>query len=185
MIFSLPNYRRLSEADLARLRKDDKRTVSSWVANTLFNFLLLAALWGLPYYFCSLVLSKESDSANPRKAIIGVWRPAARGERDVTGYAIEFTRDGEFRLWRGGMVGLTAHYRFDEWGDVVLHDLDPPQFARFDHEEFFVQYRFTVTFTEEGLSVALPHREAAFRHGMNSGLPGPFGQAAYRFKRGK
>jgi len=147
MIFSLPNYRRLSEADLARLRKDDKRTVSRYVANTLFNLLLLAALWGLPYYFCSLVLSRESNSTksresnstNPREAIIGVWWPVDRG-------AIEFTRDGKFRLWQGGIVTLTAHYGFDHHGDIVLYNLNPP--AVIDHKEAAdAQFRFTVTFT--------------------------------------
>ncbi|HEY7155462.1 MAG TPA: hypothetical protein VH575_15980, partial [Gemmataceae bacterium] len=157
----MPNYRRLSAADLNRLRKDDDRTTSSFVANALFNLLLLAALWGLPYYFCSLVLSKESESANPRKAIIGVWLPAAEDAHDAIGRAIEFTRDGEFRLSRGGIVELTAHYRFDEFGYIWLYHWNPPRVL--DPKAADAEYRLVVIFTgddtatfTEGVYFAVP-----------------------------
>ncbi len=146
MIFSLPNYRRLSEADLDRLRKDDNRTTACCVANTLFNILLLAALAGLPYYLGSVVLSRETGVINPRETIIGVWRPANRDGHDAIGRAVEFTRDRECRLWQGGIVELTAHYRFDVNSDVVIYDLNPPRVI--DHREAAdAQFRFTVTFT--------------------------------------
>jgi hypothetical protein len=177
MIFSLPNYRHLSEAELNRLRKDDKRTAFRNVANTLFNLLLLAALWGLPYYFCSLVLSGGSDSASPRKAIIGVWRPAAGDGRD----AIEFTRDGTFRLSRGGIVGETGHYRFDVHGDVVFYDLNPPDLLHGLDGIVPAQYRVTVTIIGDRLSVTAPQdpQRDDQRH-----LPGVFAQVLH-LKRAK
>lgn len=180
MIFSLPNYRRLSEADLDRLRKDDKQTVSRWVAHTVFNLMLLAALWGLPYYFCSLVLSKESDSASPRKAIIGAWRPVAGHGHD----AIEFTRDGEFRLSRDGIVELTTHYSFDEFGYIWLYNWNPPR-VNDDKQAADAEYRFRVTFTgdgavtfTEGFYFAVPHQEANAidLQRLRLGLPGRVGQ---------
>jgi hypothetical protein len=147
MIFSLPSYRRLSEADLQRLRKDGERRTSTRGARILFNILLLVGLWGLPYYLRSLVASSPSGTIDPREAIIGKWQDV-----NDSGYVLEFTRDGGFHRSRSGIVKQTAHYRFNERGDVVIYDRKPPLVI--DHrEEVDAQCRYTVLFTRGGLSV--------------------------------
>jgi hypothetical protein len=157
MIFSLPSYRRLSQADLDGLRKDSDQTNAARVSRVLLNILLLTGLWALPFYLRSLVLPEQSDTINPSEAIIGRWQ-LSTGD----GQAIEFTSDGEFQLSRGGIVELTAHYRFDQWGDVVLYDLNPPPI--FDHKETAdAQYRFTISFTGNELTLTAPRQQLDFR----------------------
>jgi len=152
MVFSLPSYRRLSEADLHRLRNDSAQRTSARIARILFNILLLVGLWGLPLYLRSFVSSKPSGTIDPHEAIdpeaiIGRWRSA-----DGSGAVLEFTRDGALRLSREGIVKLTAHYRFNERGDIVFYDINPPLVI--DHqEEPGAQCRYTLRFTGDGFSV--------------------------------
>ena len=182
MIFSLPSYRRLSEADLDRLRKDSDENISNRVSRALFNILLLAGLWGLPFYLRSLVQPEASDTIDPSKAIVGRWQ--SRAQKSL---ALEFTRNGDFRLSRQGIVKLTAHYHFDKRDEVVLYDFNPPRIIIIDHaEDTVAQYRFTISFTEAGLTATTAPPEAARSlrelQWNRLGLPPPFGSIAH-FKR--
>jgi hypothetical protein len=71
---------------------------------------------------------------------------------DHSSYVLEFTRDGTFHLSQNGIVKRTAHYRFNERGDVVLYDINPPLVI--DHrEEADAQCRYTILITKDGFSV--------------------------------
>jgi hypothetical protein len=105
MIFSLPSYRRLSETDLACLRKDDAQQTSTRAARVFFNLLLLVGLWGAPLYARWVVL------ADLPKAVLGKWQ---HGEKNV----LEFTPNYQVRLLRDGDAIETAKYRFA--GDVLV-----------------------------------------------------------------
>ena len=54
---SLPDYRDLSSAAQNQCEADVRRTLSDVICTTLFDLLLLAALWGLPYYLRSVVVA--------------------------------------------------------------------------------------------------------------------------------
>jgi hypothetical protein len=147
MVFSLPSYRRLSDADLHRLRNNSEQQTSTRLTRILFNILLLVGLWGLPLYLRSFVSSKPFDTIDPHEAIIGRWQDV-----DHSSYVLEFTRDGAFHLSRDGIVKRTAHYRFNERGDVVLYEIKPPLIID-HHEGADAQCRYRFRFTRDGLSV--------------------------------
>jgi hypothetical protein len=109
MIFSLPNYRHLSEAALERLRKDDGRQSSGRATGILFNVLLVAGLWGVPLYGRWVVLSHRTGPMDLREAILGKWR-ATEDSR----FTITFTEDGRFVLMCKNMIFATARYRIGE-----------------------------------------------------------------------
>jgi hypothetical protein len=147
MIFSLPNYRRLSEADLHRLRKDGEPQASTRLARMVINLLLLAGLWGLPYYLCSQVASGPSDTIDRHEAIIGRWQRV-----DDSDYDLEFTGDGAIHQSRDGIVKWTAHYRFNERSDVVIYNITPPLVINHQKEPR-AQCRYRLLFTKDGFSV--------------------------------
>jgi hypothetical protein len=120
MIFSVPGYRRLSEEDLARLRKDDPRNPARRLQAAFFNILLLAGLWGLPLYGRSVVLSAMDERKSAPEVIVGSkWRTT-----DGSDFQIAFTSEGQFVLsWKEAVVA-TARYSFheDEENVIVLSD---------------------------------------------------------------
>ena len=110
MIFSLPSYRRLSEADLDRLSRDEDRNSSNRIARVLFNLLLLAGLWGVPIYARWVFLSDVVGTKSLPNAMLGKWW------KDDEVY-LEFTADQQIRLfWKGAMIE-TADYRI--FGDML------------------------------------------------------------------
>jgi hypothetical protein len=113
MIFSLPNYRRLSEEDLARLNKDDPRSPSRRLQKAVLNILLLAGLWGLPFYGRSAVLSAMNEKML-REEILGKWLTSGGG-------LLEFTPNRRVRLSYGKRVVESAYYSF-VGGDIVEID---------------------------------------------------------------
>lgn len=110
MIFSVPRYRRLSEDDLARLDKDDPRNPSRRLQSALLNILLLAGLWGIPFYGRSVVLSAMNEEML-RKDIIGKWLTSGGG-------LLEFTPNERVRLSYDKRVVESAYYSF-VGGDIV------------------------------------------------------------------
>lgn len=147
MVFSLPSYRRLSEADLHRLRNDSEQRGSARISRIAFNLLLLVGLWGLPHYLRSLVLSSPSDTIDPHEAIVGRWQDV-----DNSSYVLEFTRDGVVNLTQGGIVKWTAHYRFNNSDAVVLYDINP-HLVIDNQKEVHAQCRYRFLFTRDSLSV--------------------------------
>ncbi len=118
MNFSLPRYRRLSEEDLARLDKDDPRNPSHRLQSALLKILLLAGLWGLPFYSRSVVLS-AIDEKRASETVVGKWRTT-----NGSHFQIAFTLDGQFVLsWKETIV-VTARYWFHEGdeNEIVLSE---------------------------------------------------------------
>ena len=112
-MFSLPNYRRLSDADLDRLRRDNDRNSSSSVARILFNLLLLAGLWGVPLYARWMLLADVIGAESLPKAILGEWwDDRHHGEWwNADKAVLEFTTDQQIRLFWGKALIETANYR--------------------------------------------------------------------------
>jgi hypothetical protein len=118
MIFSLPSYRRLSEADLARLRRDDERYPFNRVVRMLLNLLLLSGLWGMPLYARWIVLPDivGVETKNLPKAILGEWWSDRKfGEWwNEHKAVVELTAAQQVRLfWEGALIE-TADYRIVE-----------------------------------------------------------------------
>ncbi|MGH7168893.1 MAG: hypothetical protein ACRELF_01065 [Gemmataceae bacterium] len=103
MIFSLPSYRRLSEVDLDRLRRDEDRDSSNRVARVLFNLLLLMGLWGVPLYARWVLLSDVVGAESLPKAALGKWW---KDDKAV----LEFTADQQLRLIQNGALIESADY---------------------------------------------------------------------------
>lgn len=121
MIFSLPSYRRFAEASIDRLRKDERHATTDRLGVILFNILLLAGLWGTPFYARWLVQSNVIGRAKAVEHLnlIGTWRTT-----DGSHFRITFTRDGQFVLsWKRTIVE-TASYWFHDGNpnEVVMSD---------------------------------------------------------------
>ena len=110
MIFSVPRYHRLSEDDLARLDKDDPRNPTRRLQSALLNILLLAGLWGLPFYGRSAVLFTMNEKML-REEILGKWLTSGGG-------LLEFTPNHRVRLSYDKKVVESASYWF-VGGDIV------------------------------------------------------------------
>jgi hypothetical protein len=119
MIFSLPSYRRFAETSINRLRKDDGHATPDRLGAILFNIVLLAGLWGIPFYARWLVQSNVNSRSRAFESFVGTWRTTAGSPFQIT-----FTRDGQFVLsWKGTVIE-TASYWFHEGNlnEVVMSD---------------------------------------------------------------
>lgn len=110
MIFSLPSYRRLSDMDLARLRRDDERNPSRRAMRMLLNLLLLSGLWGMPLYARWLVVADQARGQPLSEAVLGKWW------RDEEVF-LEFTPDRHLRLCRE--EGLIESAEYQIVGDML------------------------------------------------------------------
>lgn len=113
MFSSLPDYCRLAESVLPRLRKDSEQRTPNRLRRMALNLVLLAGLWGLPLYARWMVLAdrnppqemSDSLSQHPSEDILGKWR------KDESNSILEFSRKGELRLIGQQEVVESADYR--------------------------------------------------------------------------
>jgi hypothetical protein len=105
MFASLPEYRRIAEAVIPRLRKDPHRTISNRFAGKLLSLALLAGLWGLPLYARWMVLSDRNPPLPLSEAVLGEWRS---DDRNI----LAFNRLNQ-KLWlsQDGVIIESANYR--------------------------------------------------------------------------
>jgi len=179
MIFSLPSYRRLSEADLERFRNAGDQQSSIRVARALFNILLLAGLWGAPLYARWCVLSDMKETPSLSEAVLGQWR---YGDKSL----LEFTSDQQIRLSQDGMMIETASYRIV--GDVLeIYDFK----LQLGHHDLEInQQRYQISILDENLIVRpsaigftpVPEHTQWERSGLRMVLP-QFHGASVQFRR--
>jgi hypothetical protein len=103
MFPSLPDYRRIAEATIQRIRKDRKRTTDR-PARMLFNVLLLTGLWGVPLYARWMILSDMNVAQVLSEDILGKW---LIGEKGARGF-LEFTPKRQLRLIQNNGVMIES-----------------------------------------------------------------------------